>query len=170
MPARSPSSAFLHRVGPLAALLAFLVPCIAPAQAQTGPVGTRDEIQHGRYLVKIGGCNDCHTPGYAAKNGEVDEKLWLTGDKVGWSGPWGTTYPANLRLLLAGMSQEQWITHARAMTPRPPMPWFNMRAMTDADLKAIYQFTRSLGTGGEAAPAFLPPGSKPAGPVIQFPG
>jgi mono/diheme cytochrome c family protein len=140
------------------------------AQTSGKPPAKSAEIERGRYLVQIAACNDCHTPGYAQQAGKVDEKLWLTGDKLGWSGPWGTTYPVNLRLMLAGMSQEQWVRYARTMTPRPPMPWFNVRPMTDADLKAIYAYTRSLGPGGEPAPAFVPPGTKPAGPVVQFPG
>lgn len=168
MPVRPPSPVSVQRAAPWTALLVLAASCLAPAQAQTAPAG--EELQRGRYLVKIGGCNDCHTPGYAARNGEVEEKLWLTGDRLGWSGPWGTTYPANLRLLLAGMSQEEWVKHARTMTPRPPMPWFNVRAMTDADLKAIYTFTRSLGPGGEPAPQYVPPGGKPTGPLVQFPG
>jgi mono/diheme cytochrome c family protein len=131
--------------------------------------GKRDQISRGRYLVQTSGCNDCHTPGYAPKEGKVDEKLWLTGDMLGWAGPWGTTYATNLRLLLDGMTEKEWLTHARTMKPRPPMPWFNVRVMTDSDLKAIYAFTRSLGPGGEPAPAFVPPGQKAAGPVAQFP-
>ena len=51
--------------------------------AQTKPVkAIPADVQRGRYLVQIGGCNDCHTPGYANANGKVDEKLWLTGDKL----------------------------------------------------------------------------------------
>ena len=53
----------------------------------------KDANARGRYLVQIGGCNDCHTPGYAMSGGKVPEKQWLTGDAVGWNGPWGTTYP-----------------------------------------------------------------------------
>ena len=30
------------------------------------------------------------------------------------------------------------------------MPWFNLRAMTDADLKAVYAFVRSLGAAGRS--------------------
>ena len=45
------------------------------------------------------GCNDCHTAGYMQKDGQVPETEWLTGDSMGWQGPWGTTYAANLRLL-----------------------------------------------------------------------
>jgi mono/diheme cytochrome c family protein len=29
------------------------------------------DIERGRYLVRISGCNDCHTPGYLQHNGEV---------------------------------------------------------------------------------------------------
>ena len=49
-------------------------------------------LDRGRYLVKIAGCNDCHTRGYAETAGKVPEKQWLTGDQLGWRGPWGTTY------------------------------------------------------------------------------
>ena len=44
--------------------------------------GREDQALFGRgsYLVNaIGGCNDCHTPGYGMKNGQVPEALWLTG-------------------------------------------------------------------------------------------
>lgn len=143
---------------------------LACAGTLAGPVeASKDQLRRGRYLIQVAGCNDCHTPNYIANNGQVDEKLWLTGDSLGWAGPWGTTYATNLRLMMASMSEQQWIRHARTMRPRPPMPWFNVRAMSDADLKAIYAFTRSLGPGGSPAPAYVPPGKKAAGPVVQFP-
>jgi mono/diheme cytochrome c family protein len=165
------SASLLHRraARSTAVLAVLLVPLFA-AQTSVAQPAKKEQIQRGRYLVKIGGCNDCHTPGYIQKNGDVDEKVWLTGSPLGWSGPWGTTYPVNLRQFMAGKSEQEWVKHARTMTPRPPMPWFNVRAMTDADLKAIYAYTRSLGPGGEPAPKFLPPGTKPEGPVVQFPG
>ncbi|MBE7941425.1 MULTISPECIES: cytochrome C [Ramlibacter] len=140
--------------------------CIAGwAQAPAG----RGEIERGRYLVTIGGCNDCHTPGWGPTGGKVPEQEWLVGDKVGFSGPWGTTYPANLRLLMQGMTQAQWVQSASTRQLRPPMPWFNLHAMTPEDLAAIYAFVHALGPRGEAAPAYLPPGQKPAGPAILFP-
>src|SRR5438309_1088916 len=33
-------------------------------------------VQAGRYLVIVGGCNDCHTPGFAATGGKIPETLW----------------------------------------------------------------------------------------------
>lgn len=130
---------------------------------------TADAVARGRYLVRIAGCNDCHTPGYGPAAGAVDESLWLTGDRLGFSGPWGTTYATNLRLLLAGMSADDWVAHARASQARPPMPWFNLQAMTDDDLRAIHAFVTALGPAGQPAPDYLPPGTTAAGPVVRFP-
>ena len=56
-----------------------------------------DAAARGRYLIAIAGCNDCHTPGFAMNGGTTPEQAWLTGDPLGWQGPWGTTYAPNLR-------------------------------------------------------------------------
>src|ERR1700741_4762761 len=68
--------------------------------------GTR---ARGKYLVETAGCNDCHTPGYAMASGKTPESEWLTGDALGWQGPWGTTYPPHLRLQMEGRSAAQWL-------------------------------------------------------------
>ena len=129
--------------------------------------GQDAQIERGRYLVSVTGCNDCHTPGYPESGGEVPQSDWLTGSTVGFQGPWGTTYPANLRLLMASLSESQWLEQARA-TARPPMPWFALRKMTDADLKAIYAFVHHLGTKGEPAPDYVPPGQAVLTSYIEF--
>ena len=54
------------------------------------------DVARGRYLVKITGCNDCHTGEYPEKAGAIPEREWLTDVPVGFQGPWGTTYPTNL--------------------------------------------------------------------------
>lgn len=76
------------------------------------PAGDAD-IRHGRYLIQTSGCNDCHTAGYMQKNGQVSEAEWLTGDSMGWQGPWGTTYAANLRLLFQQMDEQAWLAWPR---------------------------------------------------------
>jgi len=129
--------------------------------------GPADDIRHGRYLIQTSGCNDCHTPGYMQKDGHVPESEWLTGDALGWQGPWGTTYPANLRLLAHSLTEAQWLARAR-QPMRPPMPSPSLRAMTDADLKAIYRYVRSLPLKGPAAPAYVPPGGKVATPYLDL--
>jgi mono/diheme cytochrome c family protein len=126
-------------------------------------------VEHGRYISKIAGCNDCHTPGYLLAEGKVPENLWFTGDNFGWRGPWGTTYGSNLRLFMSAMSEKEWVAVAKTLKRRPPMPWFNLNGMYEQDLIALYRFTRSLGPGGEAAPAYVPPGQEPKTPYALFP-
>ena len=164
--------AILHRLmlGTAAAVLVAYLPAATAADppARAKPADAKS-IEHGRYLVRIAGCNDCHTAGYAQTGGNVPEAQWLTGDALGWSGPWGTTYAANLRLVVAGLSEEEWVRRARSAQYRPPMPWFALRDMSEADLRAAYRYIRSLGTAGGPAPAYVPPGGKVPGPVVAFP-
>jgi mono/diheme cytochrome c family protein len=145
---------------------------IPPAAAQQKVAAVKpdqQQVQRGRYLVKVTGCNDCHTAGYAMAGGKVPEAQWLMGDKLGWRGPWGTTYPSNLRLYMAGLSEAQWVKTAKTLKTRPPMPWFALHDMTEQDLKAIYHYVTYLGPAGEPAPSYLPPGKEPQTPVILFP-
>lgn len=138
-------------------------------EAPKAHVEAADPIQAGKYLIMIGGCNDCHTPGYDQKRGRMPEADWLTGSPVGFKGPWGTSYPANLRLTVGMMSEDKWVEMMRTRQARPPMPWLAVNAMSDDDLRAVYKYIRSLGPKGEKAPDYLPPGAEPKGPVVTFP-
>jgi len=139
----------------------------APKKQTTGC--DMKQVDRGRYLSRIAGCNDCHTPGFLFTEGNVPENLWLTGDKFGWRGPWGTTYATNLRSFVGAMMEDQWVAMARVLKARPPMPWFNVNLMHDEDLRAIYQFIRFLGPGGESSPDYVPPGQEPKTPYALFP-
>ena len=150
------------------ALAAAAIPAAAQ-QAKVALKAQNPQVERGRYLVKTTGCNDCHTAGYAMAGGKVPEAQWLTGDKLGWQGPWGTTYPANLRLYMTSMSETGWLQTARNLKTRPPMPWFNLHDMTDQDLKAIYHYVQWLGPAGEPAPTYVPPGREAKTPVVRFP-
>lgn len=127
----------------------------------------RATLERGKYLLTISGCNDCHTPRYMEVDGKIPESEWLIGAPVGFQGPWGTTYPANLRLAVNAMTEEGWLTRARA-SMKPPMPWFNLAAMSDADLTAVYQYIRALGPKGPPAPQFVPPGQQVNTPYFVF--
>lgn len=124
-------------------------------------------LERGRYILMTSGCNDCHTPGYPEQAGNIPQHDWVTGNPVGFQGPWGTTYPANLRLKMQDLTEDQWMAQARSVR-RPPMPWFMLRDMTDYDLKSIYHFIRSLGPKGEPAPAYVPPGQTATTPYIEL--
>jgi mono/diheme cytochrome c family protein len=148
-------------------LLAFCLATTLVTPAAAGPGTDPGTLARGRYVVATSGCNDCHTTGYPESGGRVPEARWLTGSTVGFNGPWGTTYPANLRLTVQSLSEDGWIARARSEM-RPPMPWFSLRDMSDADLRAVYRYIRSLGASGTAAPAYVPPGGKVATPYIEF--
>lgn len=150
-----------------ALLAGLVVASIVPLSAMATDSAA---VQRGRYLVQFGGCNDCHTSGYAQREGKVPDKEWLEGDTVGFSGPWGTTYPVNLRLTLSQMSEDVWVNYAHTLHARPPMPSFTLNIMKEQDLRDIYRFVRSLGPGGAPAPAYVPPGQKPNGPHVVYPG
>ena len=156
-----------HCRAAIAIALATAVPC-ASAFAADGRKAADPLRERGRYVTTIAGCNDCHTPGYAL-SGKAGDDVRLTGDSLGWRGPWGTTYPVNLRLYMQNLSEKDWIAKARKLETRPPMPWYNLHAMTDADLRAIYRYVRALGPAGEPAPAFVPPNQEPKPPYVAFP-
>ena len=135
-------------------------PAAAPAQAEL--------VARGEYLARIGGCNDCHTPGYPESGGQVPREQWLVGTHFGWNGPWGTTYPANLRLKAQEMDEAAWLAYTADLHTRPPMPDFALRVMNEQDRRALYALLRALGPAGEAAPAYLPPGTQPPLPYAQW--
>ncbi len=95
----------------------------APIPAAAKPALTRVQMEErGKYLVGLGGCNDCHTPKVMTEQGPIpdqsrllsgspaDMKLppidttevapgkWYLGssDLTAWVGPWGISYAANL--------------------------------------------------------------------------
>ncbi len=145
----------------LIAIIAFL-PLVLSAQTP-GNQKAKATAQ-GRYLVMISGCSDCHTHGYLQLEGKVSEPDWLTGESVGWYGPWGTTYAINLRLFMQPLSEDAWIKFPRTVKSRPAMPWWALHEMKEQDLRAILLFVKNLGPKGVNAPASLPPNQKPNPP------
>lgn len=147
-------------------LLSLSISLISISASAAEPMTDAQYVERGRYIVSTSGCNDCHTPGYM-KDGTVPEPLWLTGNRIGFQGPWGTSYPVNLRLHVQNISEAQWIERAR-QPMRPPMPWFNLRDMNDDDLRALYRYIRAAGPAGEPAPAAVPPGVAVTTPYFDF--
>nr|WP_295904333.1 cytochrome C [uncultured Bdellovibrio sp.] len=141
---------------------------IALGQNKAKTVSNEPTAEHGRYLIQITGCNDCHTPMYAPKNGAVPEKDWLSGSDVGWKGPWGTSYPTNLRARVAGMTEDQWVTYLKHLKSLPPMPYYSVNAMGEKDARSIYRFIRSLGNHSQTIPTALPSGKIPQTPYVNF--
>lgn len=150
--------------------VALSAPAIAAEKAEkSNTTASKADIERGRYLVAISGCNDCHTPGFLIQGSKVPQKDWLTGGVLGWRGPWGTTYPANLRLYFQEITEAQWVQVAKEMQRRPPMPYYSLNEMAESDVRAMYRYIHSLGPAGKPAPKYVPPEKVPPQPYVQFP-
>lgn len=111
----------------IAPLLLLLAGCQQPAAekpaADAKAAPAQSPVEHGKYLVTVGGCNDCHSPKkFGPKGPEVDMTKQLSGnpadDKLpkvpkgvigpmgfgtmannhltAWVGPWGVSFAMNL--------------------------------------------------------------------------
>ena len=121
---------FIRQIGGLATLLMLTAGCSndapAPAEktnaAQSAP-SPQSRIERGKYMVTVGGCNDCHTPKKIGPNGPEpdmtkelsgnpatdrlapvpagliapDKYLTVVNNHLGaWVGPWGVSFAMNL--------------------------------------------------------------------------
>ncbi len=159
--------ASLSLVAIITALGAACQPSGESDSAEPHLVGGSD-VERGRYLAIIGGCNDCHTDGYLEREGDVPEADWLMGSALGWRGPWGTTYARNLRLTVQGLSEDEWVTTLRTRKTMPPMPWSNVNQLAESDARVLYRYIRSLGSAGEPMPATVPPDQEPTTPYFML--
>lgn len=158
------------------ASLAANFSCATP-DASSPPAQAVDPVARGEYLTTIMGCNDCHTPGYLY--GAPDDTRKLSGSEVGWAGPWGVAFAANLtpdpETGLGNWSDEEIITALKTgQRPdgrmlAPFMPYQNFASLTDEDVQAIVAYLRSLPPIVHAEPAPVPPGETYAGTAVQMP-
>lgn len=151
----------------LTAAGAILMPPVAIAQDGGNPA-EQEMLNRGRYLIKVGDCNSCHTPGYMQTPGQIPETDWLVGIPVGWRGPWGTTYAPNLRLTVGDFTEDAFVIMLKTRSANPPMAWAAVNTLTDYDARAIYRFIKSLGPKGERMPTYLPPNVEPTTPFISL--
>jgi mono/diheme cytochrome c family protein len=106
-----------------------------------------DRISRGRYLARVGGCMDCHTPedqmhrpikgmefaGGKQIDGLPARSANLTPD------PTGISY-YNEELFVRVMRTG----YVGARPLNPPMPWWVYRNMSDEDLRSIFAYLRTL--------------------------
>ncbi len=179
---------------------------VASSDAAPGPSETKgpSAVKRGAFLVKTGGCNDCHTPWKMGKNGlpEPDMTRMLSGHPEGmklppppqaagpwiwfgaatntaYAGPWGISYAPNLTPdpntgLGSAWTEEIFVkaikTGKHFGTSRlimPPMPWEAYSNYSDADLKAMYAYLKTIPPivnhvpDSVEAPPPAPPGASP---------
>ena len=154
---------------PVVVALAAIIGLASQAHVvESAPAPSAATLAHGRALVIFGTCNDCHTPGWREADGNVPVARWMTGSAVGFRSASGTSYPTNVRLDFQLMSEDRWLQAVHTRAGHPPMVWPDLRALSDADLRAIYQFVKSLGPTGVPAPAAIPPWREPRTPFIDM--
>jgi mono/diheme cytochrome c family protein len=129
-------------------------PLDAPVQ---GP-DRKDTVAYGKYLSRIGGCYECHTP-----HDEHNTMIEAQGFSGGWemAGPWGRNVTANLTPdpdnYMGHATKAEFIGRFHAFAninaanapAAPPgrntvMPWLAFSGMTDEDLGAIYDYLKTL--------------------------
>ena len=155
------------------------VSCSPTGSPSSAPVAmtAEEKIAHGKYIATISGCMDCHTPG--TFYGAPDTTRMLSGTELGWTGPWGTTYPKNLtpdvETGIGSWSEEQ-IEHALRTGVRPdgspllpPMPWALYAHYTDKDMGALIAYLKSIPPVKHVNPPVLPPGKTGTLPALVFP-
>ena len=146
------------------ALVTFFVSAASAAEPERPRVQAPTDVEAGRYLILVGGCNDCHTSGWEASDGKLPTSQWLVGNPIAYQGPWGTNYPANLRLSVQAIGEKGWTRMFRIRTEPSMMPWMNYHDVSDKDLRSIYRFIKSLGPAGVRAPDHVMHGYKPKTP------
>ena len=149
-------------------------------KAPPTPPGLSAEQVRGKYLVDIMGCHDCHTPMKMGPNGpqwDMDRMLsghpeqlvmppapslppgpWIgtaAATFTAWSGPWGTSFTANLtpdkETGLGDWTVEQFIATMKTGKDRgkgrpvlPPMPVQNLANLTDEDIRALFAYLQTI--------------------------
>lgn len=165
-----------------------------PADEEKASPDSAALVKRGDYLVSVIGCDDCHSPKQMGPKGpELIPGLRLSGYpssspvnkpnaaeiKKGWvmlspdltsaSGPWGTSFAANItgdETGIGNWSEQQFFTAIRKGKYKgqengrnllPPMPVVSFSQLTDEDLRAIYYYLKSVPAVENIPPAPIPP-------------
>ena len=155
-----------------AALIFSQLNCTQQQEDKT--MSKETSVERGKYLVDLGGCNDCHSPKVMTQMGPVpdttrllsgspgpitstnfDPKIvaqgqWVVarGDATAWIGPWGISYKETG---LGNWTAERFVKALRTgkhlgegRPILPPMPWEGFAKLNDQDLKDIFAYLQSL--------------------------
>jgi mono/diheme cytochrome c family protein len=149
---------------PLIVAIAILGLPALPAAAET-------QVERGKYLVTIAGCNDCHTPG--ALLGKPDFARTLGGSDVGFGIPAvgvfvGQNLTPDKETGLGNWTADQIVASiTTGVTPDgrklfPVMPWPELSHLTPDDAQAIAAYLKSLPPVNNAVPGPFGPKEVPS--------
>ncbi len=135
------------------ALAAAAVATVAAAATLLPKAHADSQLDRGKYLVTLGGCNDCHTPGYFF--GKPDMAQYLGGSEVAFEIPGlgafaGKNITPDKETGIGSWTSEQ-IVAALQTGKRPDgrilapiMPWHAFAYMTKDDAAAVAAYLQSL--------------------------
>jgi mono/diheme cytochrome c family protein len=152
----------------IAVHLAFLTALLVTLPASTA-MADDPQLSRGKYLVTLGGCNDCHTPGYFL--GKPDTSRFLGGSDVGFEIPGegvfvGPNITPDKETGIGSWTREQIVTAMQTgerpdgRILAPVMPWHAFAQLTADDTMAIAAFLQSLGPVDNKVPGPFKPGEK----------
>ena len=146
--------------------LAFAAACLMlPSLANADDAA----VARGKYLVTLGGCTDCHTPGYFL--GNPDMSRYLGGSDVAFEMPGlgaflGRNITPDKETGIGNWSKEEIVT-ALTTGERPDgrmlapiMPYHALSNLTDEDAMAIAEFLLSIPPVKHEVPGPFGPGEE----------
>ena len=186
----------MKRIYLFTALFATLMFACTPKTnepVKTAEISLADQIAKGENLVTVLGCNDCHSPKVMTAMGPVPDTLRLLSghpaeeqlapfdkeilksyvlfnmNNTAATGPWGTSFAANLTpdqtgigswtedQFVRAMKEGKWKGLENSRNLLPPMPWQGYGQMPDQDLKAIFAYLKSIKPVNNLVPMAIPP-------------
>ena len=148
---------------------ATFVCIVIAATAALATARADPQIDRGKYLVMLGGCNDCHTPGYFV--GKPDMTRYLGGSDVGLDIPGVGAFAApnitpDKETGIGNWTAAEIVTALQTgVRPdgrilAPIMPWRAFARLTKDDAAAIVAFLQSLPPVKNAVLGPFGPGQK----------
>ena len=140
-------------------------------------------IDHGKYMVEILGCGNCHTDGALLGNPNFDRQLAGSHIGIAYTNPLedkypGIVYPSNLtpdpKTGIAEWSDDALMKIIRSGIDRhgirklSVMPWPAYAAISDDDTAAIVAYLRSLAPVSHQVPKAVSRGHKATAPYVHF--
>lgn len=177
----------------IAVLTVFGTVAVMASALEARVATNANAVARGKYLVDAVGCADCHTPLSIGPKGPLRDPArhmsghpadmvlppaptlpagpWIVagaGSLTAWSGPWGTSFTANLtpdkETGLGAWTADQFVATIRTQRHMgvgrailPPMPVEYYANMTDEDLRAIFAYLQSIPAVSNRVPQPLPP-------------
>lgn len=179
----------------LIVIATFIVACTPKSKEplKTTEISLADQIAKGEQLVTVLGCNDCHSPKVMTAHGPAPDSLRLLSghqanevlasydkeilksyvlfnmNSTATTGPWGTSFAANLtpdptgigswteEQFLRAMKEGKWKGLENSRNLLPPMPWESYGHMTDEELMAIFAYLKSIKPVNNPVPMAIPP-------------